>query len=138
MLIEDIVRKATNLLLDDDVKISGLKKLGKIYGDNLYEMPPDEIEKELIAIYVEALKKGNKYFDQSRIFKKPEETEEEKEFIDELDERAKAVPELQYFNQMMRKNPEFKKIVKKLRSAKNQDEDDDEDLDSNPADSMYI
>lgn len=138
MLIEDIVRKVTSTLLDEETRLVGLKKLGKIYGVNLYEMPPDEIEKELIAIFIETIKKSNKYIEQPKSLKRLKDNEEDKEFTDDLDERAKVVPELQYFNQMIKKNPEFKKIVKRLRSAKNQDEDEDEDLDNNPADTMYI
>jgi hypothetical protein len=138
LLIEDIIRKVTNTKLDEETKLIGLRKLGKTYGESLFEMPPDEIEKELVAIYIESMKKNKKYVEPEKPIKKMDEGEEEKDFIEGLDERAKLIPELQYFNSMMKKNPEFKKIVKKLRFAKNEDEEEDLDKDNDPSDTMYI
>ena len=128
-IIEDIIKKSLRVRLDEPTKIKGLKMLDERYGQELLEIPPDEIEKELIGYYIKELK-GKTDAEEIEL-----EDDEEDDFFEELEEKAQTHPELQYISQIVQMNPEFKKIIKKLRKASKEQEEKDDDRRN---ETMYI
>ena len=131
-LVEEIIKKMLLVKLDDDTREEGLEIIVHKYSDKVLELPPDEVERELVNIYTEIL--GKKIDAEEIDTDEALEEIEDEEFLDEIEKNAEFIPEFKYISQMVKMNPEFKTILKQLRKQHNSDESDEK----RSNESMYI
>ncbi|MHA1339482.1 MAG: hypothetical protein ACTSO2_05795 [Promethearchaeota archaeon] len=157
-VIETSIWKIFKVKLPESIKEEGLKELYHKYKDKLLEMEVVEIEKELLSIYLKKLRNDPKLIRKLR--NELAKTDDDEEFMQQIEEAARAFPELEYMARMMKIYPDFKEFMKKKQKEREKqlkesqiyieededyddylDENDDEDLDDysdDPSDYMFL
>jgi ribosomal protein L29 len=126
-IIQELVKKTTGTILTEEMKLKGIALFRQKHpnNDEIYELEPEDIEKELFYIYMQMLK--GRFQDVAKTLKNPPEIKHEAEFdeelLEEMENQFGFIPEINYLSKMMKNNPELRKLFKK-RTGKGSDEDE--------------
>ena len=103
--------------LDDKTKEEGLKTFENNHPneEEIYELEPEEIEQELIGIYIKLLEKKYKGLPKKK-----------KGILIDLQEGTNMTPEFDYISKIMERNPEFRRLLKRMQRKEDEDEEDDD------------